>query len=91
MTITQYFDSLNFVDQSNSTLTLYFLPGKHILNTRNYSMTNASNVQLVGLPSSERNVDIMCNGDGKILFNEIDTLRLEALHFISHKAKTCTM
>ena len=91
MTITQYFDSLNFVDQSNSTLTLYFLPGKHILNTRNYSMTNASNVQLVGLPSSERNVDIMCNGDGKILFNEIHTLRLEALHFISHKEKTCTI
>ena len=84
MTIVQYFDSLNFVDQSNSsvTLTLYFLPGEHILETRNYSMTNASSIQLVGLPSSERNIDIICSGDGKMFFNEVWTLRLEAPHFI---------
>ena len=93
MTIAQYFDSLKFVDQSNSSvpIALYFLPGEHILETRNYSMTNTSNVQLVGLPSSERNVDIICNGDGKILFNEMHTLRLEALHFISQKGKSCAV
>ena len=42
----------------------------------------------MGLPSNGRNVDLICNGDSKIFFDDI---RLEALHFISDKGKTCTI
>ena len=86
MTIAQYFDSLVNQLKSSKKLKLHFLPGEHILESQNCSMTNVSNVQLVGLPSSERNVELICSGDCKILFDEIHTLRLEALHFISNKS-----
>ena len=48
-------------------------------------------MQLLGLPSSKRNVELICNGDGKIFFDQVQTLRLKALHFISNKGKTFTI
>ena len=90
VTFAQYFQ-LHGQSHSSDKLMLHFLPGEHILEAQNYSIANASNVQLVGLPSNGRNVDLICNGDSKIFFDDIRMLRLEALHFISDKGKTCTI
>ena len=88
MTITQSFESFVIDPNPAAQLVLYFLPGEHILDAHNYSMAGASNMQLLGLPSSKRNVELICNGDGKIFFDQVQILRLKALHFISNKGKT---
>ena len=87
MTFTEYFE--NPINQGllKSNLTLYFLPGQHILEAHHYSLANVSNVKLLGMPMNERKVDVICNGDGELSFIEIQNLKLEALQFLSCNSK----
>ena len=95
MTITQFFNSLVKRSNSSMVLKLYLLPGKHFLEpTANSYYSNpmskhAHSIQLTGLPSSEENVEIICNRDSTIFFYQVQTLRVEALNFISHEGETC--
>ena len=88
MTITEYFQTYTNEGLFQSNLTLYFLPGQHILQAHNYSVVNASNVNFIGITLIQRKVDIICNEDSKFSFIELQRFKLEALRFLSCSSVT---